>query len=84
MDTPLCDAVAKRYEVIFDTPEAMKVRELEEAARNLVRVKGRHHTEQALKRLAEACDMPTPNVKVSGLRASCEGPLDCRVGGAGK
>lgn len=65
MDTPLCDAVAKRYEVIFDTPEAMKVRELEEAARNLVRVKGRHHTEQALKRLAEACGMPAPNAKVS-------------------
>ncbi len=66
MDTPLCDAVASKYEVVFDTHEAMKVRELEEAARNLCRVKGRHHTEQAMKRLAEACGMTAPNVKVIG------------------
>ena len=65
MDTPLCDAVAKDYGVIFDKHSAMKVRELEEAARNLVRVKGRHHTEQALKRLAEACGMTATNGEVT-------------------
>ncbi len=60
MDTPLCDAVASKYGVVFDTHEAQKVRELEEAARNLCRVKGRHHSEQAMRRLMNACGFAQP------------------------
>jgi hypothetical protein len=41
-------------EVRVDPDYFQKLRKIEEAARNLLSVKGRHHTEQAYQRLEEA------------------------------
>lgn len=40
-----------------------KYRELFAAAQNLCKVKGRHHSEIAMRRLMEVCGVERPNVK---------------------
>jgi hypothetical protein len=40
-----------------------KLQEVDKAAKNLCKVKGRHHSEQAMLRLMKACDFETPNDK---------------------
>lgn len=50
MEAPALVAGAMRHEVIT---ELRRLHDVEEAAKNLVKVKGRYHTEQAFNKLKE-------------------------------
>lgn len=46
------------------------LQQVEQAAQNLCNVKGRHHSEIAMRQLIEACGMMGPNVRSEGVPAS--------------
>jgi len=51
------------FEAIWMSPvELVRLRNIEAAAQNLCKVKGRYHSEIAMRKLIEACGLMGPNV----------------------
>lgn len=55
------DTIDCRRSLAKPVAEINRLREIEEAAINMCKVKGRYHSEIAMRRLMEVCGFETPN-----------------------